>query len=73
MSVSPSTYTFTFLVYSSANPAVIVTATATIPIPSPPDYSSGLLTIYKGGGFWYTSGGVLTFVPWGMVTSVSAQ
>lgn len=60
----------------------------TIPIPTPiagsvggvaqtvmpADFTLAVRSIYQNGGFWYLSAtGVNTFVPWGSITSITAQ
>ena len=51
----------------------------TIPIPTPSagvplDFTLAVRNIFQNGGFWFAnSTGVQAFVPWGEITSITAQ
>jgi hypothetical protein len=41
---------------------------------TPMDFTLATRNIFLAGGFWYASAtGVNTFVPWGQITSITAQ
>jgi hypothetical protein len=50
-------------------------ATVTLTIRTGEDYNASVHNIFLEGGFWFTptSTGVLTFIPWGEITSITAQ
>ena len=63
---APTTVTITYT--GSAN------SPQTLQIRPGTDYNNTIHNIYLSGGFWYTSPtGVLSFVPWGQITSITAQ
>jgi len=68
---APSTLTITYS-GGSGSPQ-----TVTLPKPdntNPQDYTLAVRNIFLNGGFWYTSStGVANFVPWGEITSITAQ
>jgi hypothetical protein len=48
-------------------------STQALAIPTGITYDQAVKNIYLAGGFWFTStAGVLTFVPWGEITSITA-
>ena len=68
---APSTLAVTFT-GGSGSPA-------SIPIPkpdgtNPQDFALAVRNIFLNGGFWFAnSSGVQAFVPWGQITSITAQ
>jgi hypothetical protein len=72
---APSTLTITYI---STLPST--TSQATVPIVSgagaggEADYSMQVRNLVRAGGFWITSAtGVLTFIPFAMITNITAQ
>jgi hypothetical protein len=63
--------------YISAYASGLATAntTVTLTIRTAEDYNASVRNIFLAGGFWFTptSTGVLTFIPWGEITSITAQ
>jgi hypothetical protein len=79
----PTTLTITYI---STPPSTTSQVTIQIPTPIagsvggvaqtvvPQDFTQAVRNIFENGGFWFVSAtGVNTFVPWGQITSITAQ
>lgn len=67
---APSTLTITYT-GGSGSPQTI-----NLPKPdnsNPVDFTLQVRNIFKNGGVWLVVGGVNLFVPWGQITSITAQ
>jgi hypothetical protein len=71
---APTTLVVTYI---STLPSTTSQVTVTIPKPdgtNPQDFTQNVRNIFLNGGFWFVSAaGVQTFVPWSMISLITAQ
>jgi hypothetical protein len=70
---APTTLTVSY-VSAYTNGVGSANTTVTLTIRAGEDYSASIHNIFLEGGFFLTSAtGVLTFIPWNQITSITAQ
>ena len=71
---APSTLTISYI-SAFTNGVGSANTTVTLTIRAGEDYNASVHNIFLEGGFWFTppTTGVLTWVPWGEITSITAQ